>query len=66
MIFTSRLELYVFTLTLNEELKLKPKTTNQHLSDNDYLLGSKVQLYFIEMNSRYFICRAKRELIEVE
>ena len=29
---------------------------------NNYLLtGNKVQLYFPEMNSRYFIFRAKRE-----
>ena len=32
------------------------------LPDNNYLLtGNKVQLYFTENNSRYFICRAKRD-----
>ena len=42
------------------------KYINCNVNKNYFLNGYKVQLYFIEIKSRSFIARAKRELIEMK
>ena len=45
----------------NESMELIKSILHEMIDNNDLLNGNKVQLYFIEMNSRFFISRATKE-----